>query len=202
MLSVAGAISACAERNFELKPPGMLPVLSPELQAPRDARPVSMARPIDAVTKRRLGWGSDTPGFPLVLHRLVLGDDGGPWVGNALANGLENAGYEVVAVKDLKSADTPYAITVEVTRVAFGTGIFNSRVVVGATVGLYKAGKQVFVRQYLGQYKGRMVTDIRDPEAVRSSQADFLNLALENFLEQAVPDLAAGMAQGSAVAIR
>lgn len=201
------------EKSIYLQEPSV-PMVPAALLAPKAAQPISVIRPI------RANWGEEihrrgevyTTGFAAVgggVEFLVFEDqhfvpsvDPAVWVADGLIAGLENAGYQVKGPGGLASSLTPVAITVDVKELSAkdmgGAGSPGCEARIVAEIRVLAQRKPVFDRTYYGEHRTwRFCTDDfaltlgtpPDPEMGPATRK-----ALENLLDQAVPQLAAVLA--------
>ena len=198
LLLTMAFLSACASpRNLEFRPLTVLPVLPVKLQAPPHFEPIGIARPIDSRTDKEFCCGVDlNPAAPILsVHYKMLTPDAAIWVGNAVASGLENGGYEIVPVQDAKAANTDYVITIDVTEVGLHQGFPVGTYVVGVAIELNRRGTQLLKRHYQLTHRASMTGNSLDSQ---SNAANAFNRVLEELLPVIVTDLATEIVSSSA----
>ena len=186
--------TGCFERQhpIDLQAPSDLPVVAANLEAPKNALPVAFVRPRDLRSDKVIDRVTQYLDFiPIGEHQMIAGADPAVWMGNGLSAGLANAGYKIDLVDNAEAAKDRFVVTSDLTelQITTATGWFSGEATctVSATVTLFDAGKQVIRKQYTGA----------DKASGTIKYTDFLNHALENMLNQAVPDLAGAIAAQS-----
>jgi hypothetical protein len=178
-----------AQHPIELNKPTALPVLASDIEAPKGAPPITFVRPRDLRSNQVIFEFKHWVEFiPVGEHRLIAGNDPAVWLGNGISAGLENAGYSIKRVDKPENADARYVVTSDLTQlqIQVNQGLFSMDCTadVGAAVQVSDAGAKIFEQSYDGQYKGNC----------HLSPSDALERALEDFLNQAIPAMAAAIA--------
>jgi hypothetical protein len=193
LLSLAACLlSSCTTTvKMELGAPTALPVVQTSLQPPPGESNLSMTRPRDLREKKtiaKFNYGS----FSLSHATIFPAGDPAPWVGNGVAAALENNGYQVAKVETVKDARTPLAVYVAVTNLTTSvqTGFFSvtGKNVVAAKVSINRSGEIVQQREYTCE-----ASESGAQIGAHELQAA-LNVSLEDFLNRAIPDVCAGLA--------
>ena len=169
-----------------------MPLVSSDIEAPIGTAPISLVHPRDMRSEQVIfSFKEYVELIPIGEHQLIAGNDPAVWLGNGLSSGLENAGYKVVRIGKIGDSKTRYTVSSELTQLAIhiDRGFFSSDCVsdVGATVQIFDASSKVFDKPYDGQYKGSCAI----------SPADILERALDNLLNQAVPEMAGAIAHSA-----
>ena len=193
LMAVLFLFGCLSPRKLQFTPPSVLPVIPAHLQATAHPVTIAMPRPVDARSDHDFGWGALSPQLPLPYK--ISTDDAATWLGNALASGLENAGYEIAPLQDTRAADAGYILKVELTELSCGnSGLLNYRSVVGATVELDRHHQEILKKSYRGEYIGPFRAP---PDELLAAMSEFTNIAAEKLLEQAVPEIASAIVQSN-----
>lgn len=148
---------------------------------------ITLARPKGPGANSVIG-SNPVPGSGVL--RFAVRDDPSVWIANALAAGLDQAGYRVERAETTEAAQTPTAISIDVIEVAgliVDSGDARARLV--ARVKVYQDRRLTLKRSYSGIYSGP-----QEFVSVVNSVEVALDHAMTNFLNQALPDLTAFLA--------
>lgn len=94
-------------------PPPLTVQLTPNPK-PRETDPISVTRPTGPGRNIVIGYIPNPP----VSADIVVRDDPGLWIANAMVAGLEQAGYEVRRIDNMSDATTATVITFELSQIA------------------------------------------------------------------------------------
>ena len=179
--------------EVDLSTPPAAPHTSLTASPPSSARTISIARPKGPALNTTIGE------FDHGFAPIVVRNDPGLWVANALVARLEETGYRVERAETPSTAQTPIVIAVEVTEVScnrdtarsgFIWAEYYTRVI--ARVQVYKTNSVILQRTYSGSWVG---PDLPGTFRVADSVEHALDEALSDLLNQAVPDLTAFLAK-------
>lgn len=188
--------SACAftDRHVDLSPPVAIQPSTVPPASPESTNIVTITRPQD-LRPDPTTIGNIRNGYGMVTAQIRSNNDVALWVANSLGAGLEQAGFRVERAETIETAQTPLAMDIGVSRVfaEHTPGFFTltGKGDVAAQIEVYRRGQRILRRVYAGKYE---TTDLMAMTSASEYQ-EFLNKAMEDLLQKAIPDLSHVLSQ-------